>query len=327
MYYYPDELYHHGIKGQRWGVRNGPPYPLNPQTHASVVRSAGHGSSGKKKGKIGKIIEYNKETGLFSTPTTRFSQRHGLMDEKGMTTKKFRRLATGYGAAAGALQGAATSYLASQGLSNKTRGISTAVGAGAGALAGGLGANVGARLGNKIRKGVAKANKKYLNPRIKGIDDDAEKKARRKKIARNIAIGAGAAGLGYLAYRGYKNLNKLPAGYFALPKKTPNGNLALPGVAKGFTGNGWSKLGKARMRNGKRVSSVVAPGKKFKFTSRSTGTSIVPANTNRQLGFLNEEPRRLNWKRVAAAASGAAALGGGTATGISAYRKKRKKKR
>lgn len=26
MYYY--ELYHHGIEGQRWGVRNGPPYPL-----------------------------------------------------------------------------------------------------------------------------------------------------------------------------------------------------------------------------------------------------------------------------------------------------------
>ena len=23
-----DELYHHGIKGQKWGVRNGPPYPL-----------------------------------------------------------------------------------------------------------------------------------------------------------------------------------------------------------------------------------------------------------------------------------------------------------
>lgn len=22
------ELYHHGIKGQKWGVRNGPPYPL-----------------------------------------------------------------------------------------------------------------------------------------------------------------------------------------------------------------------------------------------------------------------------------------------------------
>ena len=23
-----EELYHHGIDGQKWGVRNGPPYPL-----------------------------------------------------------------------------------------------------------------------------------------------------------------------------------------------------------------------------------------------------------------------------------------------------------
>lgn len=25
---YGDELYHHGIKGQKWGVRHGPPYPI-----------------------------------------------------------------------------------------------------------------------------------------------------------------------------------------------------------------------------------------------------------------------------------------------------------
>lgn len=56
--YYSDELYHHGIKGQRWGRRNGPPYPLSPQTHASVVRSAGRGGytgskSAKRRGRIG----------------------------------------------------------------------------------------------------------------------------------------------------------------------------------------------------------------------------------------------------------------------------------
>lgn len=58
-----NELYHHGIKGQQWGRRNGPPYPLNPQTHASVVRSAGVGGSAgskssKKGGKIGKLPEH-----------------------------------------------------------------------------------------------------------------------------------------------------------------------------------------------------------------------------------------------------------------------------
>ena len=29
MYSRNAELYHHGIKGQKWGVQNGPPYPLN----------------------------------------------------------------------------------------------------------------------------------------------------------------------------------------------------------------------------------------------------------------------------------------------------------
>lgn len=28
-------IYHHGIKGQRWGVRNGPPYPLDAEDHST----------------------------------------------------------------------------------------------------------------------------------------------------------------------------------------------------------------------------------------------------------------------------------------------------
>ena len=37
--YKGDELYHHGIKGQKWGVKNGPPYPLDQQTHNAVIRN------------------------------------------------------------------------------------------------------------------------------------------------------------------------------------------------------------------------------------------------------------------------------------------------
>lgn len=62
--YYSDELYHHGIKGQRWGRRNGPPYPLSAQTHAAVVRSAGRGNYGgrtrpvaQRRGKVGGLSE------------------------------------------------------------------------------------------------------------------------------------------------------------------------------------------------------------------------------------------------------------------------------
>lgn len=33
-----DEIFHHGIQGMHWGQRNGPPYPLDQQTHNSVVK-------------------------------------------------------------------------------------------------------------------------------------------------------------------------------------------------------------------------------------------------------------------------------------------------
>ena len=36
-----DELYHHGIKGQKWGKRNGPPYPLDAAAHSPSEKKAG----------------------------------------------------------------------------------------------------------------------------------------------------------------------------------------------------------------------------------------------------------------------------------------------
>lgn len=35
-----EELYHHGIEGQKWGKQNGPPYPLSRAEHRRVIRSA-----------------------------------------------------------------------------------------------------------------------------------------------------------------------------------------------------------------------------------------------------------------------------------------------
>ena len=54
-------LEHHGILGQKWGVRNGPPYPLAEGKHSSAERKAGYkssisGSSGVSGGKRRKLI-------------------------------------------------------------------------------------------------------------------------------------------------------------------------------------------------------------------------------------------------------------------------------
>lgn len=48
------ELAHHGIKGQKWGIKNGPPYPIN-KTSYNIINDA------IKSGKISKLINKNKQ--------------------------------------------------------------------------------------------------------------------------------------------------------------------------------------------------------------------------------------------------------------------------
>ena len=58
---YGGSLSHHGIKGQNWGVRNGPPYPLDQKTHNQVVKGAGKANV---KGGSGYDSEGGQRTGL-----------------------------------------------------------------------------------------------------------------------------------------------------------------------------------------------------------------------------------------------------------------------
>lgn len=49
------ELFHHGVKGQKWGVRNGPPYPLGEKK--GVAKSGGSGKMKMNLQKFAKIPE------------------------------------------------------------------------------------------------------------------------------------------------------------------------------------------------------------------------------------------------------------------------------
>lgn len=65
--YVRDELYHHGILGQKYGKRMGPPYPLDESDHSAAEKKAGWKSSLKNSKQIVKKSEASKEP--YSPPT------------------------------------------------------------------------------------------------------------------------------------------------------------------------------------------------------------------------------------------------------------------
>lgn len=46
-----NELYHHGIQGQKWGVQNGPPYPLDSDDKSAAEKRASGGKEYSEKQK------------------------------------------------------------------------------------------------------------------------------------------------------------------------------------------------------------------------------------------------------------------------------------
>lgn len=57
-----DKLSHHGVKGQKWGVKNGPPYPI--QKHQKVARVVKHDNiveDAIRSGKVSKTINKDKQ--------------------------------------------------------------------------------------------------------------------------------------------------------------------------------------------------------------------------------------------------------------------------
>lgn len=65
---YDDELSHHGIAGQKWGHRNGPPYPLDASAHSKAEKDAmasksGSSSSGSDVSVGKKFVADNAKSG------------------------------------------------------------------------------------------------------------------------------------------------------------------------------------------------------------------------------------------------------------------------
>lgn len=94
------ELYHHGIQGQKWGVRNGPPYPLKAGAHSAAEKKAGL----KKYGGMKKALDSGRNAAI---------AEQGGSEKKGLTPQQKKAIiaaAVGVAAAAGIGAGVYVAY-------------------------------------------------------------------------------------------------------------------------------------------------------------------------------------------------------------------------
>lgn len=96
-------LQHHGIKGQKWGDRNGPPYPLDADDHSSAEKKHLSRSEKKEEKAERKAVKQAFRSAGYSIAAKKFNDRETEMAvnkqnkeqaKKGYVKEKTRQLAT-----------------------------------------------------------------------------------------------------------------------------------------------------------------------------------------------------------------------------------------
>lgn len=96
------ELFHHGISGQKWGKRNGPPYPLDYNDHSAAEKKKNPKSQldnyeDRINTKRNKKINDKYDRKIENRRESDKEEKHGLTDKQ---KKVLTRVAIGVGAAA-----------------------------------------------------------------------------------------------------------------------------------------------------------------------------------------------------------------------------------
>ena len=96
---YDSELYHHGIKGQKWGDKNGPPYPLGASDHSSSEIKEGRKGWSKeaKKEKINtrknkRQLRRDKRAQKYYNKADKYQSKIDSLTKKGGSKRRINRL-------------------------------------------------------------------------------------------------------------------------------------------------------------------------------------------------------------------------------------------